>query len=760
MKHKAKRAASLALGLALALQVGAAASAQGLPTGGYENGAAALNLTQIARYSSGQYNVDGGVMEIVTYNSDTGYAYAINGQSGKLAAIPLSGLAAGVHVEELPGTDIDVKALVEAEDSAFQYGDMTSVAISPDNTTLAAALQAEGHNDPGRVALFTCGEDGSLTLQGLVETGAQPDMVTFADNATALTADEGEPREGYGENTVDPKGTVTVVDVEKGESTVVDFSAFDNERDALAEDGVVLKKDTAPSVDLEPEYIAVAEGKAYVTLQENNAIAVLDIASKTFAGVYPIGFEDYSKTPIDLDKKDDAYAPKTYEGLMGIRMPDAIAAYTVGGETYLVTANEGDAREWGDEDAGTFYLNEDEVDFGDEGAASPAGSITVESGLTGKVVFFQSEDFDGLDGTKDYLFGGRTFTIFQVTEEGLAEVFTSGGDFESLTAKYVPDYYNTSNDNAVLDDRSGKKGPEPESVTVGAVNGRTYAFVALERTGGIMVYDVSNPERAAFVNYINTRDFDAIVEGSEQYEDGELDKWVTGGDVAPEGLLFLDGEKSPNGEPLLLAACEVSGTVAVYQLGDKALTVLPFADVEEDRWYVEAVQYTYENSLMEGTSGTAFAPETNLSRAMAVQILFNLEDQPDVSDENLENPYTDVDGEAWYAEAVYWARLHKVAEGDGDGTFRPGDEISREEFAQMLYNYAAYKGCDLRAEGDLSQFPDGDSVQEWALPAMAWANGDELINGHDDGTLDPAGNTTRAQAAAILMRFDQNLVQQ
>ena len=406
MKHKAKRAASLALGLALALQVGAAASAQGLPTGGYENGAAALNLTQIARYSAGQYNVDGGVMEIVTYNSDTGYAYAINGQSGKLAAIPLSGIAAGVHVEELSGTDIDVKALVEAEDDAFQYGDMTSVAISPDNTTLAAALQAEGHNDPGRVALFTCGEDGSLTLQGLVETGAQPDMVTFADNATALTADEGEPREGYGEGTVDPKGSVTVVDVENGESTVVDFSAFDSQRDALAEGGVVLKKDTAPSVDLEPEYIAVAEGKAYVTLQENNAIAVLDIASKTFEGVYPIGFEDYGKTLIDLDKKDDAYAPKTYEGLLGIRMPDAIAAYTLEGKTYLVTANEGDAREWGDEDAGTFYLNEEEVDFGDEGAASPAGSITGESGLTGKVVFFKSEDFDGLDGTKDYLFGG------------------------------------------------------------------------------------------------------------------------------------------------------------------------------------------------------------------------------------------------------------------------------------------------------------------------------------------------------------------
>ena len=550
-----------------------------------------------------------------------------------------------------------------------------------------------------------------------------------------------------------------MVDVKAQESTVVDFSAFDSQRDALSASGVVLKKDTAPSVDLEPEYIAVAEGKAYVTLQENNAIAVLDVASKTFEGVYPIGFEDYGKTPIDIDKKDDAYAPKTYEGLLGIRMPDAIAAYTLEGKTYLVTANEGDAREWGDEDAGTFYLNEEEVDFGDEGAASPAGSITGESGLTGKVVFFKSEDFDGLDGTKDYLFGGRTFTIFQMTEEGLREVFTSGGDFESLTAKYVPDYYNTSNDNAVLDDRSGKKGPEPESVTVGAVNGKTYAFVALERTGGIMVYDVTDPKNTAFVNYINTRDFDDIVKGSEQYEDGELDKWVTGGDVAPEGLLFLDEEKSPNGEPLLLAACEVSGTVAVYQMGDETLTVLPFADVEEGKWYVDAVQYAYKNSLMEGTSGTAFEPETNLSRAMPYRSSITWKASRIFPRKIWRPPYTDVDGKAWYTEAVYWARLHKVAEGDGDGTFRPGDEISREEFAQMLYNYARYKGCDLTAKGDLSQFPDGGQVAGWAKDAMAWANGNGLINGHDDGALDPAGTTTRAQAAAILMRFDQNLVQ-
>ena len=758
MKHKAKRAASLALGLGLALQLGTAASAQGVPTGGYENGTAALNLTQIARYSAGQYNVDGGVMEIVAYNQATEWAYAINGQSGKLAAIPLAGLTAGAHVEALTGTEIDVKALVEAEDSTFQYGDMTSVAISPDSTTLAAALQAQGSNDAGRVALFTCEEDGSLTLEALVETGAQPDMVTFAGDSVVLTADEGEPREGYGENIADPKGSVTVVDVEAQESTVVDFSAFDSQRDQLAEDGIVLKKGSAPSVDLEPEYIAVSGGKAYVTLQENNAIAVLDIESQAFEGVYSAGFEDHSTTAIDLDKKDDAYDPQTYESLLGIRMPDGIAAFTVEGTTYLVTANEGDAREWGDEDLDTFYLSEDERDFGEEGVTSPTGAITAEnSGLEGKVVFFKTEDFDGLDPEKDYVFGGRSFTVFQATENGLEEVFTSGDDFEAHTAQYVPEYFNASNDNAVLDDRSGKKGPEAESVTVGTVDGKTYAFVALERTGGVMVYDVTDPEAITFVNYVNTRDFGTTVEGSEEYEDGELDKWVTGGDVAPEGLLFLDAASSPNGEPLLLAACEVSGTVAVYQLGSEDLTVLPFTDVDSDDWFLAAVQYVYENDRMAGTSSTTFQPEVHLTRAMAAQVLYNLEGQPAVTGDTT---FTDAAAAGeWAVKAITWAEQTGVVAGIGDGLFAPTANVTREEFAQMMYNYASYKEYDLTLEGDLSQFEDASAISGWAETAMSWANGSGLINGHDDGTIDPQGTTTRAQAASILMNFDQNVAE-
>lgn len=186
---------------------------------------------------------------------------------------------------------------------------------------------------------------------------------------------------------------------------------------------------------------------------------------------------------------------------------------------------------------------------------------------------------------------------------------------------------------------------------------------------------------------------------------------------------------------------------------------LPFEDVAPGAWYEEAVRYAYFHNIMEGMRETEFAPATALTRAMAVQILYNLEGQPDLSSENLGYPYEDVDAQAWYGDAVYWARITGVATGYGDGTFQPTDSITRQEFAQMLYNYAKYKGYDLTAEGDLAQFPDSESVADWAEAAMRWANGNELINGHDDGTIDAAGIGTRAQAASILMKFDQNLVE-
>ena len=183
-------------------------------------------------------------------------------------------------------------------------------------------------------------------------------------------------------------------------------------------------------------------------------------------------------------------------------------------------------------------------------------------------------------------------------------------------------------------------------------------------------------------------------------------------------------------------------------------------DVSKDAWYHAAVDYVVEHGIMEGMSETEFSPNTEVTRAQAVQILYNLEGQPDLSGENLGYPYEDVNAEEWYGNAVYWARITGVATGYGDGTFQPGDSITRQEFAQMLYNYAKYKGYDLTAEGDFSTFPDAGSIADWAEAAMSWANGNELINGHDNGTIDAGGTAIRAQAASILMKFDQNLTEE
>ena len=519
----------------------------GAKTTGEENGNASLDLTQEARYDAGMTNADGGVMEIVDYNTVTGWAYAVNGQTGNLTAIAVKDMADSENVDLLDGNDIDVKSIVEANCEGFTYGDMTSVAVSADGTKLAAAVQAEGYADNGRVAVFTCNADGTLTFEQAYETGVQPDMVTFTpDDSRILTANEGEPREGYADGAVDPAGSVTVITVADGTAVNVDFTAYDSneERQKLIDAGIVMKKDTIPSEDLEPEYIAAGNDTAYVTLQEANAIAVIDLDSLKVAGIYSAGYEDYSTTAVDIDKKDEAYNPAVYESLRGIRMPDGVALYSVDGVDYIVTANEGDSREWGD------YLNEDERDFGD-GQTSPSGKITAEnSGLTGKVVFFDSSDYDGLDSGLDYVFGGRSFTVFRADESGLTEIYDSGSDFEAKTAEYIPENFNCSNDDKSLDDRSGKKGPESESITVGTVGERTYAFIGLERVGGVMVYDITDPAETVYVNYINSRDFSEDIAG----------------DDSPEGLCFIPAADSADGNAYLLAACEVSGTVAAYEL--------------------------------------------------------------------------------------------------------------------------------------------------------------------------------------------------
>lgn len=178
-------------------------------------------------------------------------------------------------------------------------------------------------------------------------------------------------------------------------------------------------------------------------------------------------------------------------------------------------------------------------------------------------------------------------------------------------------------------------------------------------------------------------------------------------------------------------------------------------DVELDAWYHEAVDYVVEHGIMAGVSATAFQPNGSLTRGQVVQILHNLEGKPE---ETAEAPFTDTAGH-WALEAIAWAAQNNVVAGYDDGTFGPEKLVTREEFAQMMYNYAKFKGYDLTAGGDLTQFPDAGAISDWAETALSWANGKGLINGHDNGTIDPQGNTTRAQAASIMKNFDLKVVE-
>lgn len=183
----------------------------------------------------------------------------------------------------------------------------------------------------------------------------------------------------------------------------------------------------------------------------------------------------------------------------------------------------------------------------------------------------------------------------------------------------------------------------------------------------------------------------------------------------------------------------------------------PFVDVTEDKWYYDAVAYVYQQGIMVGMSETTFEPNTTVNRAQVVQMLYNLEGQPQVSGDS---GFSDIRDGQWYAKAVAWASANDVVAGYEDGTFRPTRAVTREEFAQILYNYATFKGYGLSASADLSKFPDAGQVSSWAETALSWANGNGLINGHDDGRLDPKGSTIRAQAASILMNFDKGFAQE
>lgn len=519
---------------------------------GYENGNG-LDLNKLGSYVTGTSNKDGGVCEIISYDSKNNKAWVVNGEKGLIDIIDLSNVTSATS-SEMPATSIDVKKLVEGKVDGFTYGDMTSVSVHSELGYVAVALQEEAYDKNGYVAILKT--DG--TFAAMFEAGVQPDMVTFTPDGTkVLVANEGEPRNGYGNGVVDPCGSVTILsvntnDISQSRVKTVGFEKFDISRDELVNAGVMLAKGINPSTDLEPEYITSTNEIAYVALQEANAIAVLDLSSGEFTNVYSLGYKDLSLESNAVDLLDDeVYGVKTYTDTVGAYMPDGISIYSANGKTYILTANEGDSREWGDEDAHTEYVNEIKEKL-----------VATDGTEAKKIRVVDAEVVDGTPVGKNVLFGARSFSIFEVTENGLILLFDSANDFEKLTANYLPEYFNVSNDDNKADSRSQKKGPEPEAVVVGQVDGKSYAFVGLERIGGIMVYDITDTADVNFVNYINTRNFS---EDPDQLGGGL--SYLTG-DVAPEGMYFIGADVSPSGTPILLSAFEVSGTVAAYAVGE------------------------------------------------------------------------------------------------------------------------------------------------------------------------------------------------
>jgi hypothetical protein len=398
------------------------------------------------------------------------------------------------------------------------YGAGVQSVATKDGKVAVAVGSADKTSIKGSVIVFNT--DG--THLKTIEAGYLPDMLTFNEEGTLIVvANEGEPNSDY---SVDPKGSVGIIDI-ANDYAYTDLT-FD---DITIPENVIIKNGSNANVDLEPEYITIKGDLAYVTLQENNALAIVDLSSKAITSVVALGFKDHSLSinAIDIEEEGETLL-KTYSGLYGMYQPDSIASYTVNDKTYLVTANEGDGREYGD------YANETKIS-----KLTLSSSISDEYENENDLKVNNELGIEGDEYTKLYTFGARSFSIWD--EDGVL-VFDSGSQLAKLTSKFEPTLFNQ--DDGEKDGRSGNKGVEPEALTVGEVNGETYAFIGLERQSAIVVYNITNPEDAKFVKYINTKD----------------------SDISPEGMKFVSKEDSPTGNALLLVAFEVSGSTSIYEI--------------------------------------------------------------------------------------------------------------------------------------------------------------------------------------------------
>ncbi|MEM9008902.1 MAG: choice-of-anchor I family protein [Cyanobacteria bacterium P01_F01_bin.86] len=510
----------------------------------------------IGTYETGIF--DDSAAEIGAYDPFTQRLFVTNGANNTIDILDIN--------------DPTTPFLSSSIDLSGLGGGVNSVAFS--DGLLAVAIEAEDTQAPGSVAFF----DVDGTFQTAFEVGALPDMLTFTPDGTkVLVANEGEPNDDY---TIDPEGSVSIIDVSGGlgsaSVTTAGLGGFSDEE--LIEAGVrIFGPGASAAQDLEPEYIAVSPDstQAFVSFQENNALGILDLTEGEFTDIVSLGFKDHNdpENALDPSDEDDGINIQTVPTL-GAYQPDAIAAYDVDGTTYVVTANEGDARDYDgfSEESNLEDLFEDGLlDLDDDGEPDTLNTIEPKTGETVAALLDETRlgdldltsatgDIDG-DGLIEELvsYGGRSFSIYNgATGE---QVFDSGDDFEQILISLIDagelplEAFNTDNDENDFDGRSDAKGPEPEAIDIGVVNGRTLAFIGLERVSGILIYDITDPSAPSFVEFTSNRDF--VVDFDE-------DNFELAGDLGPEDITFISKDVSPNGLNLIAVTNEVSGTTTLY----------------------------------------------------------------------------------------------------------------------------------------------------------------------------------------------------
>lgn len=540
-------------GTVLGLLAGSAvASDDSAATGGLA-GIGDVTLEQIGRYESNIF--DEGGAEIIDYHPQTQRLFVINANLGGVDVLDITDPTTPEKVGE-----IDATGGVEGVSSA------NSVVTSAD--AIAVALEADVAQDPGQIGFY---DPETLELLGTATVGPLPDKVTFTPDGTrVLVANEAEPTSNYA---YDPRGSVSIVDISDGADdptvSTAGFTAFDGMEAELRSRGIrIFGPGASASQDFEPEYVTISDDSttAWVSLQENNAIAEIDIEDAEVTNLLPLGFKDHSLDGNELDaSNEDGGVNVRNWPVYGILQPDAIGTYSPDGEQYIVTANEGDSRDYDsfseEVEVSDLRLDPEAFDFDDIEGVDSVEELQQPENLGAKNATTTLGDVDG-DGLYEelYVFGGRSFSIFTADGE---LVFDSGDDFEEITAERFGDDFNNDNTENTPDSRSDNKGPEPEGLALGQVGERFYAFIGLERVGGVMTYDITDPESATFVDYVNNRDFSYDIQGNIANGDAPAG---AAGDLGPEGLAYASVAESPIDDPLVFVGHEISGTTAIFRV--------------------------------------------------------------------------------------------------------------------------------------------------------------------------------------------------